>query len=149
MNTLTVLSLAFSAVFTTLPPAAASNDAGTQSQPACPADHQLAKPRIQNLLGSPRFPEIRTRFDFGTASLQDLRLLTNPGDHETCGRLWEAMATDGITPPPTDSVTFFKSGNRYMVPVTSTPPLGVIRLDGPSGVNVYDASFRLIGRFRA
>ena len=151
MNSLTVLWLALSAAFTALPLAAGPNDVGTRAQPACPADHELARQRIGNLLGSPLLPEMRARFDLGTASVDDVRMLSEPGDRDACVRLWEAMEANGTGLGPSDTATFFQSGNRYFVPVSrhSQLPPGVVRLDGPSSLDVYDNDFRLIGRFRA
>lgn len=151
MKTLALLWLALSAVSAPPVPAGEANDTGIRLERACPPEHRNARLRIQNLLGSPLFPEIRARFGLGTASAEDVRLLSNPDDRETCVRLWEAMEANGTGLAPSDAATFFQSGNRYLVPISRRPPLppGVVRLDGGSSLYVYDADFRLIGRFRA
>jgi hypothetical protein len=118
---------------------------------ACPPEHRNARLRVGNLLGSPLLPEIRARFDLGTASADDVRLLRNPGDRETCALLWEALERDGVTLAPAEAATFFRSGDVFLVPVSrrSQAPAGAVRLDGRSALFVYDAEFRLVGRFGA
>jgi len=149
MKTLTLLWLALSPMPVASAPASDANDTATRLESACPPEHRNARLRIGNLLGSPLWPEIRARFDFGTASVEDVRLLSNPDDREMCVRLFEAMEADGTVLAPGDKVTFFKSGNRYLIPIARHRPPGVIRLDGPSSLDVYDADFRIIGRFAA
>jgi len=149
MKTLTLLWLTFSPMLAPSAPANDANDRATRLESPCPPEHRDARLRIGNLLGSPLWPRIQARFDFGTASVEDVRLLSNPDDRETCVRLWEAMEADGTLLAPADKVTFFMSGNRYLVPIARHQPAGVIRLDGRSSLDVYDADFRIIGRFRS
>jgi hypothetical protein len=148
MKTLTVLLLA-GATFGVASPA--SGESFQEASRGCPPDHGFAAWRIGNILNSPLLPDLRARFDLGTASAEDVRLLTNREDRETCVRLWEALEASGTKLNPADEVSFYQSGNVYFVPVTLRPqlPPGVVRLDGGSALHVYDADFRLIGRFSA
>jgi hypothetical protein len=118
----------------------------------CPAPQADSGTRIRNLLTTPLLPELRARFDFGTASADDIQLLSNERDSETCRALWQAVRTGGTTLSPGDHLSFYRSGDRFFVPIHREGPPApgvVIRLDGASSVDVYDAEYRLVGRFQA
>jgi hypothetical protein len=118
----------------------------------CPVAHAEAKPRILNLLNTPFLSELRARFDLGTADAGDVEPLTNDRDTATCRALWQAVRTSGTRLSSGDSVSFYRSGNRFFVPIKRDLPSApgvVIRLDGNSSVDVYDAEYRLVGRFAA
>lgn len=119
------------------------------SQRGCPAVERNAEVRVRNVLGSPLIAEIRKHVDLGTADLGDVEVLRNPEHREICEGLWAALS-DGEAPlGPSDAVSFYRSGNRYFVPIARRAPPGVIRLDGPSSLNVYDTEYRLIARLGA
>jgi hypothetical protein len=118
----------------------------------CPPAHPNAAQRVQNLLASPLLPEMRARYDLGTASASDIRLLTNQRDRETCRALRAALDATGTDLAPGDRVSFYRSGDTFFVPISRNRRPGrpgVISLDGYSSVDVYDAEFRLVGRFGA
>ncbi len=118
----------------------------------CPSVHAEAKPRILNLLNTPFLPELRARFDLGTAHPGDIEPLTDDRDAATCRALWQAVRTSGTRLSSGDGVSFYRSGNRFFVPIKRDHPSApgvVIRLDGNSSVDVYDAAYRLVGRFAA
>lgn len=121
------------------------------AQRGCPPDHRNSGIRIRTLLGSPLLGEMRSRFDLGTASVDDIQLLTNDRDLDTCRALWKAVETSGTNLSPGDEVTFYRSGDTFFVAVTRHRPVqpGVIRLDGTSSVDVYDPAYTLVGRFGA
>jgi limonene-1,2-epoxide hydrolase len=131
---------------------AAEQGAGFVAGESCPPAHGQSETRVRNLLSSPLLPEMAARFNIGTASASDVRLLTNRGDLETCRALWNALASSGTELSAEDRVTFYRSGDTFFVPISrsrrpGTP--GAIQLDGYSSLDVYDAEFRLVGRFGA
>lgn len=118
----------------------------------CPAVHADAEGRIRTLLTGPFLPELRARFDLGSATAEHIEPLTTESDLATCRALWQAVRTSGTNLSPGDRVSFYRSGNRLFVPIEREPPPApgvVIRLDGNSSVDVYDAEYRLVGRFAA
>lgn len=116
----------------------------------CPTPEPDAQARIHRLLTTPLIAELRARYDLGTAAAEDVRLLTNERDALTCEALRNAVDRNGSNLAEGDRVTFFRSGDRFFVPVTrerAPGPPGTIHLDGYSSLDVYDSEFRLIGRF--
>ena len=115
----------------------------------CPAEHPRSAARVRIFLTNPLLPELRNRFDLGTASADDVRLLDGADDRETCAALWNALEETADALASEDQVTFYRSGDRFLVPITRYRPAqpGVVRLDGPGALHVYDAEYRLIGRF--
>lgn len=118
----------------------------------CPAATPNAEARVRTLLTSPLLPELRARFDLGTASADSVRLLTSDRDREVCRALWDALRRAETALSPDDRVSFYRAGDRLFVPVTrhrrpSAP--GAVQLDGYSSLDVYDSGYRLIGRFGA
>lgn len=121
-------------------------------QRGCPPEHENAAMRVRTLLTSSLLPEMRRRFNLGTALAEDTRLLANESDRTVCRSLWDAIEASGASLSPGDRVSFYRSGNTYFVPVTrhrrpARP--GALQLDGYSSLDVYDAAFRLVGRFGA
>ena len=116
----------------------------------CPSPpHDTAIP-VRIFLNSPLLPEARARFDLGTATPDDIRLLSEPMDHGTCETLWSLIDPADIEPG--DRVEFYRSGDTYFVPVLksrrpSTP--GIVQLDGYSFMLIFTPDFRLVGRFMA
>lgn len=128
-------------------PAGASNRLGN-----CPAAHPDAEGRIRSLLSNPLLPELRARFDFGTASADEIEPLTDERDLDTCRALWNALEATDTSLTAGDQVSFFRSGDRFFVPIQregTAAPGATIRLDGYSSLDVYDAGYRLVGRFGA
>lgn len=118
----------------------------------CPPAHAQSAERVRNLLSSPLLPEMQKRYDLGTASVSDVRLLTNARDRDTCRALWEALRLTETAIGPEDRVSFYRSGDTFFVPISRTRRPGrpgVVSLDGYSSLDVYDSSFRLVGRFGA
>jgi hypothetical protein len=131
---------------------AAEQGAGFVAGENCPPAHAQSETRVRNLLSSPLLPEMAARFNIGTASASDVRLLTNRGDLETCRALWNALASSGTELSAEDRVTFYRSGDTFFVPISRSRRPGTpaaIHLDGYSSLDVYDAEFRLVGRFGA
>lgn len=123
---------------------------GVQAQP-CPAAHRNSDLSIRIFLSSPLLPEMRARFDLGTASADDIHLLRTAHDEETCNALWRVMEENGTELSPGDHVSFYRSGDRFFVPIRRhrlTAP-GVIQLDGRSSLDIYSSEYQLIGRFAA
>ena len=138
------------AVFLAATPSVVPNGGGGGGD--CPAVHADAEPRIRTLLTTPFLPELRARFDLGSATAEHIEPLVNDRDIATCRGLWQAVRTSGTNLSPGDSVSFYRSGDRFFVPIKREPPHApgvVIRLDGNSSVDVYDAEYRLVGRFAA
>ncbi len=118
----------------------------------CPAAHPDAEPRVRTLLTGPFLPQLRAQFDLGSATAAHIEPLTDDRDAATCRALWQAVRTSGTNLSTADHVSFYRSGDRYFVPIRRERPHApgvVIRLDGPSSVDVYDAEFQLVGRFAA
>ena len=117
----------------------------------CPAANPEGAVRVQRLLQSPHIPELRRRFDLGTASADDVTPLTAAPDHAACDALWSAVAATDEPLRPGDSIGFYRSGDTYFVPIRRyrAPQPGVTYLDGRSALHVYDANFELIGKFMA
>lgn len=84
----------------------------------CPAAYERAEIRIHGLLSSPLAPEMRRRFNLGTASADDVQLLTNSRDRETCLALWQAVSASGTVLSPGDRVAFYRSGDSFFVPIS-------------------------------
>lgn len=148
MSIMLPLLLAFVAA---TPPAAPERE-GFAFVGECPSAQPLAATRIRNLLTTPLIAELRARFDLGTASADRVEALTNERDAQTCRALWQAVRASGTKLSAADSVSFYRSGNRFFVPILREPPSApgvVIRLDGSSSVDVYDTEYRLVGRFGA
>lgn len=123
----------------------------SESKRGCPAGNADAMWRIRNVLGSPLIAEMRQHVDLGTASLAEVRPLRLPEDREACVKLWEALDAEGTVLQAADAISFYRSGDRYFVPISRRPPTrpGTIRLDGASAVHLYDAEYRLIARLAA
>jgi len=105
---------------------------------------------VRNLLTTPFISELRARFDLGSATADHIEPLADERYAETCRRLWEAVRTSGTKLASGDRLSFYRSGDRFFVPINREPPPAegvVLRLDGYSSVDVYDAGFRLVGRF--
>ena len=115
----------------------------------CPSEHANSEQRVRNLLSSPLLPELRARYALGTASAENIQLLTSARDRDTCRALWRALEESGTNLSPGDYVSFYRSGSTFFVPITRhrPGPPGVVQLDGSSSLDVYDASFQLVGRF--
>lgn len=125
---------------------------GYQAGESCPPAHGRSAERVQNLLSSPLLPEMRARYNLGTASASDVQLLTDPRDRDTCRLLWEAMHAAQTGLEAGDRISFYRSGDTFFVPITrSRRPArpGVVQLDGYSSLDVYDSTFTLVGRFGA
>jgi hypothetical protein len=140
------------ALLATAPPAVVPDSDGLAFGGHCPSAQPLDATRVRNLLTTPLLPELRARFDLGTATADRIEPLTNERDLETCRALWQAVRASGTNLSPGDVVSFFRSGDRFFVPIRREPPRApgvVIRLDGYSSLDVYDAEFRLVGRFGA
>jgi hypothetical protein len=157
-----LISLTFLALLAASVPAATSDRAGTMPEPqriasrqdACPPEHGWAESSVRKFLSNPLLPELqeRARFTVGTASVDDVRLLTSERDGEACGALWTAIRGNGTDLLPGDAITFYRSGGMYFVPIdrdSRTARPGVIQLDGNSSLDLYDAEFRLVARFTA
>ena len=116
----------------------------------CPPVHGRSEGRVQMVLSSPFLPEMRERFNLGTSSVESIRLLTDEQDRAVCRDLWRAVIRNGTRLPDDAELTFYKSGDTFFVPITrDKPPPGVVRLDGTSTLDIYDAELHLVGRFRA
>jgi hypothetical protein len=118
----------------------------------CPPSHANSASRVQNLLGSPLLPQMRTRYNLGTASVSDIQLLTNEHDRDTCRALWNAVHSTGTKLTAGDRISFYRSGDTFFVPISRNrrpSARGAVQLDGYSSLDVYDSEYRLIGRFGA
>lgn len=125
---------------------------GVPAGESCPPAHDRAADRVLTLLSSPLLPELKARYNLGTASPFNIQLLTNQADRDTCRALWGAVRATETDLRAGDRVSFYRSGDTYFVPITrSRRPArpGVVQLDGYSSLDVYDAAFRLTGRFGA
>jgi hypothetical protein len=102
-------------------------------------------------LSSPLLPEMRARFNLGTASIEDITLLKMPESGPVCAALWQAIRGNGTELSPGDHVSFYRSGDKFFVPIRRSRPTrpGTIQIDGRSSLDVYDSEYRLIGRFAA
>jgi hypothetical protein len=117
----------------------------------CPPAYERSEMRVHGLLSSPLAPEMRRRFDLGTSSADDVHLLANSRDRETCVTLWQAVRASGTVLSPGDRVAFYRSGDTFFVPISRKRAgrPGAIQLDGNSSLDVYNSRFQLVGRFTA
>lgn len=120
----------------------------------CLPAHRGSESMVRTFLTNPLLPEVRARFDMGTAAAEDVQLLTTARDRDSCDALWAALRENGTDLTSGDQVAFYRSGDRFFVPISrvhrgSPSPPGTVHLDGPSSLDVYDAQYRLIGRFAA
>lgn len=144
-----LLSLLLAAVVSPLHGPAAAR---SETMKACPPAHANSAVRVRSFLSSPLLPEVRARYDLGTASPQDIILLMSDRDIETCRALWKALDENGTVLAPGDHVSFYRSGSTFFVPITrQRQPRRptVVQLDGSSSLDAYDADYQLIGRFGA
>lgn len=118
-------------------------------QAGCPAPEAQAASRVTNFLSLPELPELRKIADLGAASASDVHALTGETDRETCVALWRAVAGSGRRSNAGDRVGFYRSGDRYFVPITPRRPTDRIRIGEYSVIEVYDMQYRLIARFSA
>lgn len=118
-------------------------------QASCPAPEAQAESRVTNLLSLPQLAELRKVTDLGTASASDVNALAGEPDRETCVALWRAMASSGRRSNAGDRVAFYRSGDRYFVPITPRRPTDRIRIGEHSMIEVYDRQYRLVARFSA
>ncbi|MBB4636421.1 hypothetical protein [Longimicrobium terrae] len=130
--------------FTDAPQAPAVAEGG------CPAPETDAEARIRRLLTTPLIADLRARYDFGTATADTVLLLTDECDRRTCDSLRTAIVESGANLTEKDRISFYRSGNRFLVPVSRHREVtGTVHFDGHSSVDIYDADFRLVGRFMA
>lgn len=110
-------------------------------QPDCPPADSSHLSRIRTLIS---IPEFQAMADVGTASTADVRAVTDPA---VCRSLRSAVeaerAPQGLNGA---AMRFYRSGDRYFVPVDRPPPATGVRLDGGSAVEMYDSAFRLLER---
>lgn len=118
-------------------------------QAGCPAPEAQAESRVTNFLSLPQLAELRKVADLGTASASDVHALAGETDRETCTALWRAITGSGRRPNAGDRVAFYRSGDRYFVPITPRRPTDRIRIGEHSVIEVYDAEYRLVARFSA
>lgn len=118
-------------------------------QAACPAPESHAESRVTNFLSLPQLAELRKLADLGSASASDVQTLTGETDRETCVALRRAVAGSGRRSNAGDRIGFFRSGDRYFVPITPRRPTDRIRIGEHSVIEVYDTQYRLIARFSA
>jgi hypothetical protein len=86
--------------------------------------------------------------DLGTASASTVRVLSGEADRATCDAIRSAIASRREYGAD-HSLSFFRSGNRYFVPITPPSPADRIRIGEHSVVEVYDHRFQLIERISA
>jgi hypothetical protein len=117
----------------------------------CPPPHRNGDLSVRLFLSSPLLPEMRARFNLGTASIDDVQLLKMPEAGLACAALWRAVEENGTELSPGDHVSFYRSGDRFFVPIRRPRPTrpGTIQIDGRSSLDVYDSEYRLVGRFAA
>ena len=125
------------------PPAPAHRQAG------CPVPEAQAESRVTHFLSLPQLPELRMVADLGTSSASTVFALTGDRDRETCVALWRAIASSGRRASAGDRVAFYRSGDRYFVPITPRRPTDRIRIGEHSVIEVYDSDYRFIARFSA
>jgi hypothetical protein len=149
---LMLVTMSLSALAGRTTPSVVGDDAAVAAGDTCPTPHGRAAERVRMLLSSPLAPEMRARYNLGTASASDVRLLTDQHDRVTCEALWNALEATGTNLSPGDRVSFYRSGDTFFVPVSrSRRPAqpGAVQLDGYSSLDVYDSTYRLVGRFGA
>lgn len=118
-------------------------------QAGCPAPEAQAASRVTRFLSLPQLPELREVADLGTSSASDVHALAGDQDRETCVALWRAIASSGRRASAGDRVAFYRSGDRYFVPITPRRPTDRIRIGEHSFIEVYDREYRFIARFTA
>jgi hypothetical protein len=118
----------------------------------CPPLYERSEVRVYSFLSNPLLPQVleRNKLDLGTASSGQIQLLTDQDDRRACEALWKAIVANGTDLRPIDQLAFYRSGDRYLVPINrglrDLKP-GVLRLDGGSSLDMYDLGFNLIARF--
>jgi hypothetical protein len=118
-------------------------------QSGCPAPDAQAESRVTNFLSLPQLAELRKFADLGSASASDVHALGGERDRETCVALLRAVAGSGRRSNAGDRVAFYRSGDRYLVPITPRRPTDRIRIGEHSVIEVYDTQYRLVARFSA
>lgn len=125
-----------------------------QAQAGCPASEPRLESRVATFLSLPHLDELRKAgLDLGSASAADVHALSGEADREACVALRRAMASSGRRPEPGERLAFYRSRDRYFVPIAPVPrprPPGVtIRLGYDSFLEVYDSEFRFVARLSA
>ena len=119
------------------------------AQAGCPAPEPQAEARVTNFLSLPHLSELRKVTDLGSSSASDVHALAGERDRETCAALRRAVAASGRRSDAGDRVAFYRSGDRYFVPITPRRPTDRIRIGEHSVIEVYDTEYRLVARFSA
>lgn len=119
------------------------------AQAGCPAPDPQAESRVTNFLSHPQIAELRRVADLGSSSVSEVHALAGESDRETCVALRRAVASSGRRSNAGDRVAFYRSGDRYFVPITPPRPTDRIRIGEHSVIEVYDMEYRLIARFSA
>lgn len=118
-------------------------------QAECPTPDSEAQSRVTSFLSLPQLADLRQVADLGSASSSNVRVLADDMDRATCGALRRAVASSGRQATSGDRLAFFRSGDRYFVPITPPRPTDRVRLGEYSVIEVYDAQYRFIARFSA
>jgi hypothetical protein len=115
----------------------------------CPAPNPRAQSRVVNFLSLPELAEFRKVADLGSASASTVRAVAGEGDEEACAALRRAIASSGRPSSPGEQLAFYRSGDRYFVPITPPRPTDRIRLGEHSVIEVYDMRYQFVARFSA
>jgi hypothetical protein len=121
---------------------------------SCPPAYRSSELRVYSFLTNPLLPLAleRNGLDLGTASSEQIQLLTDAEDREICDALWTAIQASQTDLSPSDQLAFYRSGNRFFVAIRRSgrnARPGVTQLDGNSTLDLYDDEYRLIARLRA
>jgi hypothetical protein len=123
--------------------------ASAEGQAGCPVPEPQVQSRVTHFLSLPHLAELRKVADLGSSSASDVHALAGEADRPACVALRRAIASSGRGLTAGDQVAFYRSGDRYFVPITPRPPTDRIRLGEHSVIEVYDREYRFIARFSA
>lgn len=126
-------------------PAPTLEDAGRDG---CPTPTARATQRVAMLLSLP-WIEKSDQPNFGTAGADDIVPLVGASDRDACRALWRAVREQQSGAYSADQAWFYKSGDRYFVPIDTRRPVlppGAVRIGEFSRILVFDREFRFIVR---
>jgi hypothetical protein len=115
----------------------------------CPGPVPEDSGRVANVITLLRTnPQLEGVADLGTATVSDVRALTDDRDRDACAALGRRVAETTRERHSGERMSFYRSGDRYFVTISPGEQTG-IAFTHHSVVEVYDGEYHLIARLMA